>query len=109
MNHYVITYLGGDKPSTPEEGKQHFAQYQAWLAELGDAVVKPMVPYKNIHTLQSDGSAISGSSVSITGHTVIQAESIEQAVTLAKGCPFLAINGTLEVAEVVEMPRACSH
>ena len=24
MTQYIITYLGGDQPSSPEEGKQHF-------------------------------------------------------------------------------------
>ena len=103
MNQYVITYLGGDQPSTPEEGQQHFAKYQEWLASLGDAVVKPMVPYKNIYTINSDRSEETGSSVAMTGHTLIQAESIEAAVSFAKTCPFLDINGTLEVAEIVQM------
>jgi len=31
MNQYIITYLGGDQPSSPEEGKQYFAEYQESL------------------------------------------------------------------------------
>ena len=27
MPQYIITYLGGDQPSSPEEGKQHFSKY----------------------------------------------------------------------------------
>ena len=51
MNQYVITYLGGDQPSTPEEGRRHFAKYQEWLASIGEGAVEPMVPYKNIYTI----------------------------------------------------------
>jgi hypothetical protein len=29
MPQYIITYLGGDKPSSPEEGKQHMSKYRA--------------------------------------------------------------------------------
>ena len=62
-----------------------------------------MVPFKNVHTVSPNGSVVQGSSVAMTGHTIIQAESIEQAIEYAKSCPFLAINGSLEVAEVVQM------
>jgi len=103
MNQYIITYLGGDQPSSPEEGKNHFAQYQEWLGSLGDAAIKPMVPFKNTHTVNPDGEVVEGSSVSMTGHTIVQAESIEQAIGYAKSCPFLEINGSLEVAEIVPM------
>jgi len=103
MNQYIITYLGGDQPSNPEEGQKNFAKYQAWLSSLGEAVLKPMVPFKNTHTVNPDGSVAEGSSVSMTGHTIIQAESIERAIEYAKSCPFLEINGSLEVAELVQM------
>ena len=103
MNQYVITYLGGDQPSSPEAGKAHFSEYQKWLASLGEAVIKPMVPFKNTHTVSAEGSVTEGSTVAMSGHTIVQAETIEQALEYAKSCPFLKINGTLEVAEMVEM------
>lgn len=103
MNQYMITYLGGDQPSSPEAGKQQFARYQEWLTSLDDSAVKPMVPFKNIHTISPDGSAVPGSSVSMSGHTIIQAESIEAAISIARACPFLETNGSLEVAEIVQM------
>lgn len=103
MHQYIITYLGGDQPSDPDEGRKNFAQYQAWLASLGKAVINPMVPFKNTHTIKPDGSVVRGSEMQVTGHTIIQAESIDQAIALTKACPFLAINGSLEVAEVVQM------
>ncbi len=62
-----------------------------------------MVPYKNIHTLKADGSVTEGSSTTMTGHTIIQAESVEQAIEMVQSCPFLEINGTLEVAEIISM------
>jgi hypothetical protein len=103
MNNYIITYLGGDYPSTPEESQKHFVKYQEWLGSLGDAAVKPMVPFKNSQTVNPDGSVTSGSSVAMTGHSIIQAESIEQVIGYAKSCPFLEIGGSLEVAELVQM------
>lgn len=102
MAQFIITYFGGDKPSSPEEGQTHYARYQEWLASLGDSVIKPMVPYKNIHTISPDGSETPGSSVSMSGHTIIQAASIAKAIAVARACPFLEKNGSLEVAELAQ-------
>ena len=100
MNQYIITYLGGDQPSSPEESQTNYARYQKWLGSLGDAAIQPMLPFKNTHTVNPDGTVTEGRSVSMTGHTIIQADSIEQAIEYAKSCPFLDINGSLEVAEI---------
>ena len=104
MAQYIIVYLGGDKPSSPEEGKQHFAKYKKWLASLGDSVVSPMNPFKNTSTLNSDGTVSTGSTTTMSGYTIIEAESIEAALEMAKACPFLDIGGSLEVSELVQMP-----
>lgn len=52
MPQYIFAYLGGEYPSTPEEGQKHFEKYQQWLASLGDAVVSPAIPFKNTHTVR---------------------------------------------------------
>ena len=31
MPRFVMVYLGGNQPSSPEKGKQHFAKYMEWL------------------------------------------------------------------------------
>lgn len=103
MAQYMMTYLGGNHPSTPEEGQQHFAKYKAWLSSLGDAVISPANPLKNTHTIHADGSIVAGSTISMSGYTIIEADSIEMALELAKACPFLEIGGSLEVSELVQM------
>lgn len=104
MAQYVIVYLGGDKPASPEEGKQHFAKYKAWLASLGESVISPMNPIKNTSTLNSDGTVSTGSTTTMSGYTIIEAQSIEAALEMAKSCPFLDVGGSLEVSELMQMP-----
>jgi len=104
VTRYIITYLGGDQPSTPEEGKQHFAKYQDWLGALGNIAVSPMNPFKSTSTVNSDGSVSLGSSTTMSGFTIIETESLEAAIVIAKACPFLDINGSLEVSEIIDMP-----
>ncbi len=104
MSQYVIVYLGGDQPSSPEEGKQHMAKYMDWLSSLGDSAVSPANPLKDTNTVNPDGSVTPGSTTTMSGYTIIEADSMEAALSLARTCPFLDIGGSLEVSELMEMP-----
>jgi hypothetical protein len=104
MPQYMITYLGGNKPSSPEEGKQHFERYMQWLSSLGDSAVSPANPLKNTSTVNSDGTVAAGGTTSMSGFTIIETDSMEAALSIAKACPFLDVGGSLEVSELVQMP-----
>jgi hypothetical protein len=104
MSQYIMTYLGGNQPSTAEEGKQHFAKYKEWLASLGESAVSPANPFKGTSTVNADGTVTTGSTTSMSGFTIIEADSMEAALSIAKACPFLDIGGSLEVSELMQMP-----
>ena len=105
MPQYVISYLGGDQPSSPEEGKQHMSKYMEWLSSLGDSAISPMNPFKNTSTVNPDGSTDNGSKTKMSGFTIIKADSMDAALSIAKDCPFLEIGGSLEVSELMQMPN----
>ncbi len=104
MPQFIIVYLGGDQPSSPEEGQQHFARYMEWLSDLGDAAVSPANPLKNTSTVNPDSSVTSGGNTTMSGYTLVEADSLQAALSMAKTCPFLELGGSLEVSELVEMP-----
>jgi len=104
MSQYMIVYLGGNKPSTHEEGQQHFAKYKEWLASLGDAAVSPANPLKDTHTVNPDRTVTQVSATTMSGYTVVEADSIDSALAMARACPFLDIGGSLEVSELMQMP-----
>ena len=103
MPKYLITYLGGDPPSGPEEGQRNFAKYQEWLKSLGDTAVSPANPLKDTHTVNPDGSVSIGGTTFMSGFTIVDAESMDAALSIAKRCPFLDVNGSLEVSELIQM------
>ncbi len=105
MTQYMITYLGGNQPATPEEGKQHFAKYMQWLAALGNAAVSPANPLKGTCVMHPDGQVTEGGMTSMSGFTLIEAESMEAAQKIARDCPFLEIGGSLEISELIKMPK----
>lgn len=104
MPQYAIVYLGGNQPSTPEEGKQHFAKYMDWLASLGDAAVSPANPLKDTRTVNPDGSVSEGGISTMSGFTIVEVDSMDEALSIAGRCPFLDVGGSLEVSELMQMP-----
>ena len=104
MSQFIISYLGGNRPASEEEGKEHMAKYRAWLAGLGEAAVSPANPLKNTHTVNPDGSVEQGGQTSMSGYTIVSVDTIEDAIAIAKDCPFLEIGGSLEVSELMQMP-----
>lgn len=71
---------------------------------MGDAAVSPANPLKDTHTVSPDGTVTSGSTSSMSGYTVVEVDSLEMALDIAKTCPFLDIGGSLEVSELMQMP-----
>ncbi len=106
MPQYIFIYLGGDTPSNPEEGKQHFEKYQTWLSSLGEAVISPAIPFKDTHTVHPDAKTEQGTTTLMSGMSIFKFESMQLALEAARACPFLEINGTLEVSEMIEMSEA---
>ncbi len=103
MPQFVFVYLGGDFPTDPEESQKHFERYQQWLTSLGDSVVSPAIPFKDTHTVQPDGTAMPGCASAMSGFSIMRMRSLEEALAAAQSCPFLEINGTLEVSEMIQM------
>lgn len=104
MPKFMIAYLGGEAPASPEEGQRHFARYMEWLQSLGDAAVSPANPFRATHTVHPDGRVTEGGTTAMSGYTLIEAESSDAALAIAGACPFLEIGGSLEVSEIGEMP-----
>lgn len=103
MAKYILVYLGGNQPSNPEEGKKHFEEYRQWLMNLGDSVVSAANPLKDTHVIHPDGKTETGTTTAMSGFTILEADTIEEAVKMAEACPFKNIGGTLEISELVDM------
>lgn len=101
---FVFVYLGGNQPSSPEEAEKHFKKYMEWLSSLGDSVIIPTIPLKDTNTVSSDGTIREGGSSAMSGFSIIKADSMDAALSIAQSCPFLEIGGSLEVSEMMQMP-----
>ena len=102
MPKYVFAYHGGEMPKTPEEGEKVMAAWGAWFGSMGDAVIDPGNPVGMSSTVTGNRVEDNGGANPLSGYSIISAADKNAAIDLAKGCPQTA-NGTVEVAEIVEM------
>jgi len=102
MAKFVFVYHGGGMPETEEEGAKVMAQWEAWYAELGDAIVDGGNPFGQTRNVDSTGAA-GPNDHPASGYTIVTAADIDAAVATAKGCPILLSGGSVEVAETIDM------
>lgn len=104
MTKYVFAYHGGSHPKTPEEGKKVMDAWGAWFGSMGAAVIDGGNPVGKSSTVKSDGSLVQGGGANpLSGYSLIEASSLEDAHKKAKGCPLLKAGGTIEIAPALDM------
>jgi len=101
MSDYVLVYQGGRMPETEQEQAQVMAAWTAWFGELGSAVKDEGNPFTPAaRTIATDG-AVSDGAPGATGYSIIEADSLDAAVALAKGCPVLGGGASIAVYETL--------
>ncbi|MFZ0090137.1 MAG: hypothetical protein WAL63_11560 [Solirubrobacteraceae bacterium] len=93
MSNYVLSFRGrSDRAADPEQE----AAWGQWFGEIGASIVDPGNRVGRTAALGETGPG-----TVLTGYTLIQADSYEAAVALAKGCPGLAHGGAVEVGQTI--------
>ena len=100
MSDYVLIYEGGSMPETPEAQKQAMDAWTAWFTTLGSAVKDQGNPFgQGAKTVAADGAVSDGGSAA-TGYSILTANSVDEAATLAKDCPVLQGGASIRIHEV---------
>ena len=118
MPKFMFIFRGGGyaspaAPLSPTELQAHLAKWNAWADSLMKAGKNPVgQPLSHPPT----GKTVRGREHTITdgpyaeskdlvsGILVIEAASLDEATTLARGCPILELDGSVEVRTVLERP-----
>ena len=110
MVQIAFLYLGDNVPSTKRD--ENMKDLYSWMDTLGKTkkVVQMGAPFAQAgKVLQSDGKQLdydSKKASDVTGYTIVEAASLEEAIALTKGCPQLNPlygKGSLEVRTVIPM------
>jgi hypothetical protein len=105
MADFVLLYTGGSMPETEEEQARVMKAWEDWYAEIGSAIKdggNPFAPAAK--TVASDGSVSDGAGATPhTGYTIVTADSLDAATSIAKGSPVLLGGGAVTVYETFEV------
>jgi hypothetical protein len=102
MAKYVYVYTGGGMAATEEEQQAAMAAWGAWMGELGGALVDMGNPFGASAGVKSDGSNGAAGS-ELTGYSIVEAASLDDAVVKSRGCPVFASGGSVDVYEAIEV------
>ena len=102
MGKFVFAYKGGSTPTSEAEGAMVMESWIGWFGTLGAAVVDGGNPFGESTAVAPDGS-ITKATLGLGGYSVVSADSLSAAATLAKGCPILAAGGSVEVYQALDM------
>ena len=105
MANYLLLYSGGRMPETEAEQAQVMQMWGAWFGSLGSALVDRGNPTSGkAKTIDSDGTVSDGPVGTMSsGYSIIKADSLDEAVELARGCPVLLGGASISVLETFQV------
>ncbi|MCY0094773.1 hypothetical protein [Hoeflea ulvae] len=103
MKKFALVYHGNPQFETAEDGASHMVAWKQWVEGLGDALVDPGMAVGPSRTISAAGVEEGGGSNPFSGITIIQANTMETAIDLARACPHINAGGTIEIAEDMQL------
>src|SRR5688572_17526144 len=102
MTKYILGFHGSPATS-PEDLQESMAKWMAWYKGMGGAVADMGNPAGPSKTIAANGRVADTNGNALTGYSILEAKSLDDAISLAKGCPIYAAGGSVEVAELMPM------
>jgi hypothetical protein len=101
MANFLLLYSGGSMPETEAGRAEAMQAWGAWFGGLGAATVDAGNPFlPGVKSVHGDGSVSAGPIGSqASGYSVLKADSLDEAVKMAQGCPLLKGGGEISVYE----------
>ena len=103
MPNYLLAYHGGGTPEGEEAQAAVMDAWNDWLEHIGEAMLDLGNPVGDTRTVNTDGSVSGAPASPVSGYSIVEADDMEAALAIAKGCPVLADGGSVEVAELIDM------
>jgi hypothetical protein len=105
MSDYLLLFSGGGMPETEAEQAEVMKAWDAWMGELGSALKDGGNPFTpQAKTIDPSGKVSDGPAGTMaSGYSIINADSIDDAVEKAKGCPVLQGGAKISVFETFEV------
>lgn len=108
MKKFIFLYRGPATPQdemTEEQSKEIMSAWQAWMDEIGDALVDMGQPMANGRAIADDGDETKATE--LVGYTIVQADNMNLAMEMTENHPFLSEGEgrfAIEVHELQPVP-----
>lgn len=108
MPKFMMVYKGEAtdmSEMSAEQVQEVMAKWGAWMARVGDSLTDLGTPFGPGSSLLDDNT--SGTATSLTGYSVVEAPSMEEALQLADGHPYLSEgkgNYAIDIYELMPVP-----
>lgn len=100
---FLLLYKGGRMPEGEEETRQVMGAWESWLGKYHESISDAGNPFTPAgKTISADGSVGDAPAGGPSGYTVVKADSLDEAVTIAKGCPVLLGGASITVHETFD-------
>lgn len=111
MSEFTYLFRGRLTSGSPEEMQKQFEKWVVWFKELG---AKGLLKDPG-HPLEHTGKVVKGKQRTVTdgpyaelkdvvgGYIVIEADDLDHAVEISKGCPILEVGGSVEVRQIQDL------
>ncbi len=104
MAKFLFSYHGGGMPESEEEQAEHMAAWGEWMGANASAFTDMGAPVGAVRTVGPDGVVDGGGANPVNGYGIIEADDIDAACAIAKGCPVVTLSGgSVEVGETFEV------
>ena len=101
---YVLVFYGGGMPETPAAQARVMKQWDTWYTKLGSSVADAGLPFSGaVNKIKTDGVSKGPIGQRATGYAILDADSLDKATKMAKGCPILKSGGSIAVYETQSM------
>lgn len=111
MSELTYFFRGRDRSASPEQMQRTMEKWVAWFKDLGSKghLKDPGHPLEQAgkvvrgkQKIVNDGPYAEAKDV-VGGYIVVEAKDLDHAVELSKGCPILAVGGSVEVRPVEKL------
>jgi|SRR5436189_1211176 len=102
MAKYLLLYSGGRMPETEAEQATVMKAWDSWF-QIGSALADGGNPFTQVSKKISSDGAVGDGAPSASGYSILEADSLDAAVGLAKGCPVLQGGASISVYETFEV------
>jgi hypothetical protein len=115
MAEFLLLFRGGDaarlnEQQSPEKWQAHMQKWMQWMGSLTE-----QGKFVGAQPLKAEGRVITGNDKVVTdgpfiegkefvgGYLICKADTYEEAVAIATGCPVLEHDGSVEVRQINEL------